>query len=391
MPIREAEDDCEAVEENIDRSAKYMDYQVLQREADSFINGIYDVALFGAGSSGSIFCDWMNAIGQRKRIKYCLDNDRSKHETLFDDLVVYSPERLNEDPDITVVIASDFYHEIVHGLLAGGVSNKILIFDQRFPYCSDISEHRSHRPEEVYRHYNISDAGNKDAIDYCLFLRDRYKGGAVYSFDTKVMIDSQDPIIDYWQAPELELSFFDCFTIIDAGAFTGDSLQKFYNRYGERIAGYYAFEPNKENYEKLKATVIKSGLDVDRVKTYNAGVSDQSIELMVSGKDSGGEFSLLITGEDGVSVQTVAIDDLDISVRGKLCIKMDIEGFEMKALEGAKETISRYKPELAICVYHKNDDIADIPAFIRSIAPEYNTLLRCGSHMECYASVERFG
>ena len=57
-------------------------------------------------------------------------------------------------------------------------------------------------------------------------------------------------------------------------------------------------------------------------------------------------------------------------------IKMDIEGAELDALRGAEGTISKYKPLLAICVYHKRDDLLTIPEYIKSIVPEYRLFLR---------------
>ena len=57
-------------------------------------------------------------------------------------------------------------------------------------------------------------------------------------------------------------------------------------------------------------------------------------------------------------------------------IKMDIEGAELDALYGAKNTIRKYKPLLAICVYHKREDMLTIPQYIKSIVPEYRFFLR---------------
>jgi len=60
---------------------------------------------------------------------------------------------------------------------------------------------------------------------------------------------------------------------------------------------------------------------------------------------------------------------------------MDIEGSELEALKGAEETIKKYHPVLAISAYHKPEDIVELPAYIRSIDPEYKFYLR-SYHLE---------
>ncbi len=50
---------------------------------------------------------------------------------------------------------------------------------------------------------------------------------------------------------------------------------------------------------------------------------------------------------------------------------MDIEGAEIAALEGAINTIKYFKPRLALCLYHKWDDVITIPKFLATLNIEY--------------------
>ncbi|WP_425281358.1 FkbM family methyltransferase [Pectobacterium odoriferum] len=55
---------------------------------------------------------------------------------------------------------------------------------------------------------------------------------------------------------------------------------------------------------------------------------------------------------------------------------MDIEGYEINALKGAKETILRFHPKLAICAYHKVDDFFTIPELVLSYRNDYKVYMR---------------
>ena len=57
-------------------------------------------------------------------------------------------------------------------------------------------------------------------------------------------------------------------------------------------------------------------------------------------------------------------------------IKLDIEGAEQDAIDGAKNTIRKYKPILAICIYHKAEDWYKIPEKVLEIEKDYDIYLR---------------
>lgn len=131
----------------------------------------------------------------------------------------------------------------------------------------------------------------------------------------------------------------------------------------------YAFEPDKENQKKVSHKVNELGLS--NVEIIPAGMWNCNTTLHFSSQGS----ILSRVAEDGEDeIKAVAVDEvIDEKVT---FIKMDIEGSELNALHGAAETIKRYKPKLAICIYHKLEDIIEIPQYIHSLVPEYKFYVR---------------
>ncbi|MBQ5415331.1 MAG: FkbM family methyltransferase, partial [Firmicutes bacterium] len=57
-------------------------------------------------------------------------------------------------------------------------------------------------------------------------------------------------------------------------------------------------------------------------------------------------------------------------------IKMDIEGAEHKALQGAAHTIKTFRPAMLIAAYHRTEDLFAIPQTVLSMCPDYRLFLR---------------
>jgi FkbM family methyltransferase len=117
----------------------------------------------------------------------------------------------------------------------------------------------------------------------------------------------------------------------------------------------------------------------DRVILFNKGVSDKTGRVFF---ESTGDTSARISEVGSSSIEVITIDEALQEYEFPVeFIKMDIEGAELAALHGAKETIQKYKPILAICVYHKLDDLITIPQYIKKLVPEYKLYLR--HHSKC--------
>lgn len=146
--------------------------------------------------------------------------------------------------------------------------------------------------------------------------------------------------------------------MIDCGAFDGDSLRAAQNQ-GYRIEASISFEPDSFSFSKL-ANNIKS---IPEALALPCGVSDKSQLFRFSTQGDTGS-SISSTGDS--YVQCVAMDDCIPHFAPNL-IKLDIEGSEELALRGAEKLIKKYRPGLAVSVYHLPTDIWRIPLYLSEV------------------------
>ena len=156
---------------------------------------------------------------------------------------------------------------------------------------------------------------------------------------------------------------------VDGGAYTGDTLAEFMLRSKEKYCKYYALEPDTTNMQTLKTLVSNMGWK--NVVAINKGLWSKEGEMSFFEDGNSTDSRLVVSGSRKVFLQTIDSACSDASF-----IKMDIEGSELEALKGARHTILKNQPKLAICVYHKPEDLWEIPYFVKSLVPEYKLYLR---------------
>jgi FkbM family methyltransferase len=159
--------------------------------------------------------------------------------------------------------------------------------------------------------------------------------------------------------------------VFDIGAFRGDSALFFAEKCGPE-GKVYAFEALPGHASEIKRHALNAKAPVEVVPL---AAWDRAEALNITA--SGGESTVNQDGH-GEHVDADTIDHVveEWGIEKVDFIKMDIEGAEFKALQGARGTIGRHKPKLAISVYHLADDLYTIPNLIREFNPEYRLFLR---------------
>lgn len=156
---------------------------------------------------------------------------------------------------------------------------------------------------------------------------------------------------------------------IDAGTFDGETVLKFCEWTKGNYRKIYAFEPTKNMCEVISEKMEKAG--IKNTEILNSAVWDRKETLHFF--DNGPASKINSDGD--MVVQGVNIDSV-VSGEKVTFIKMDVEGCELKALEGAEQTIRVNKPRLAICIYHRLMDVFDIASYLLKVVPEYKFYVR---------------
>lgn len=159
----------------------------------------------------------------------------------------------------------------------------------------------------------------------------------------------------------------ECF--VDCGAYTGDTIQSFLAHSANVFRRVIAFEADASVMPGLETFMSDVG---SRGVLHKAAVGAVNGTVHFAGDGSGGGC---VTGTSGVEVPCVRLDDV-LAREHVSFIKMDIEGAELQALEGAPRIIWRDRPVLAVCGYHTPDHLWRVPVSLRTLAPDSALFLR---------------
>lgn len=164
---------------------------------------------------------------------------------------------------------------------------------------------------------------------------------------------------------------------VDCGFFTGDTAEEFVRQTGGKFRHIYGFEPDEYASSKA-ANFIQTHDNVTHIPKgiYSCDTTLKFMSTFGASAASGGNI-IDTDAENVIKIQVTSIDNYFADISDKpTFIKMDIEGSEGNALRGAEHTIRNYRPKLAVCVYHKPEDIYVLPKLVSSYRSDYKYCLR---------------
>lgn len=173
----------------------------------------------------------------------------------------------------------------------------------------------------------------------------------------------------YFDLPFLQEQKEEHEIFVDGGCYDGENSRMFAKWAGNAQKTVYAFEPDQNNLRICQSVLA----DIDGIsyKLIPKGLwsRDEMLDFCANANE-GSRFC-----SDGEA--RIPVTSLDAVIDGKVTfIKMDIEGAEYEALTGAERLIRSYKPKLAISVYHKAEDIWELPGLLLSFHSKYTFYLR---------------
>lgn len=342
------------IKELLDACAK--DLQ-LQKEIHLMKQTEEPIILFGAGCTSDFIVDQMHSLGIYP--SYFCDNDMAKRGKEIAGLEVLSPEDLQKMQSGYFYITTQlYYREIKQQLLDLGIAEeKILQCDIicQFPWEKQISSFLEQQEDKLERFYNrLQDTKSKVVFENRLrFLLTRRR---------EYMTSIHDDL------PYFDTSIFDPNKIrnyIDLGTYTGDTIEQFC-KLNHSYQHVWGFEPDKE-LEKAANENLKQYRNIS-IAPYATSDFDGSMQVQ-SGLGVMQTIDNQYEGDvcTGQVFDVCKLDTYFADQDMESCfVKMDIEGAEMATIRGMENFIKRNAPLMAVCIYHKIEDIIEIPELLDS-------------------------
>lgn len=343
------------------------------------------IVLYGAGNLGLLALRHLKYVGVS--VEYAMDINAKPGMTLDGELPVYSPLEAVPEEDLAVLVTtvSTAYTLILEQLTTLGFKNIIPFYDYAQAY-------KDKHPINNGWFSGLLDSQDIIGIRSTLGgLEDPWSWAAYLQMlawrtvredwlfaDADIFADDRYFVEPVLRAITQEERF------IDIGAYDGRVLIKFLEITNGRFASAHLFEPDNGNIRVLYEAISELPPELSaKVDVCQFAVSAERNFLFFS---HGFEMASRLSDIQAIKTPTIALDDMQIEPS---FIKMHIEGGEYDALRGGLNLLTKYRPILAVTMYHNRDGLWRIPQLLMQALDNYVFYFRlhcwCGTGAVLYA------
>jgi len=339
------------------------------------------LALYGAGRMGRMARDWCERVGIPVSLVIDERANALQADPFWRGVRVRSPAAVGErdrgEHLLAVCVATTPFEPLRQGLAAGGWRDIVPFYDlteaylERHPlsngwFCPDLREDEVSGIGRVLERWadDVSRAHHLQFIAWHRLRQEWVFADAPVREDDRFFIE---PIRAALGGHE---------RFLDVGAHQGEVLARFIDACGGRFENAMAVEPDAASRAALLRRLAGlTGEGDHRIGVLPVAVGEQTRRQRFAG-GLGYASQLSVLGSDEVTVH--AIDELGLAPS---FVKLHLEGHELAALRGARQTLIGERPMLALTVYHDRDGLYRTADWLMTRLPRYRFWLRAHSWM----------
>ncbi len=178
-------------------------------------------------------------------------------------------------------------------------------------------------------------------------------GGTKYMLDPRNKLEREMFYLNSYDRSETQLLrgiVKPGWVVLDVGSNFGYYALLFANLVGAQGC-VHSFEPDSSNYGRLTRNIEVNGLT--NIRTFQVGVGDRCGEASLILPPSGNPAEIRLGSGSEQGSKSVSVTTLDHHVDAEKLervdfIKLDVEGFELRVLQGGKKTLRRFRPKMMI-------------------------------------------
>ena len=328
------------------------------------------IAIFGAGLSGTNLKEYIEVNRRDIKVLYYVDSFKEGNQDGLEIVKLIDLPKHTQEIDLLIVATRNRLFE--QTIIFDYLGLNYLIVPNKLEKFFRLNQYE----ENIQKVSNI--LSTQEDKDLFKMIWDLVTGNEPYEIQNYVKekhgIKLTGPTRNYQAQYQEFINKNEIKTVLDAGVCNG--IQFFvYKKNFKNLQKIYGFEPMYDKFQNdIYDTFLKNIPEIEIIEfgLWNEATELSFVETQVQAGShvQNAKMNKKLTENDKITtIKTTTIDKFkkEKNVEKVDFIKMDIEGAELSALKGAKETILSDRPQLAVSLYHNPTDYFEIPLYLYEI------------------------